>query len=1463
MMKHFYTLRNWCMLLTLWFVCGTAQAVNLDDFGTVYHIVSTSSGLALGNGNESVHNTYLTMETPDLSAQGQDWMLLPINASAGIYALYNPHYGQCVDMAPSANPNWKVLQWECEPTNENQQFLIQEVDGEEDVYRLLYATSSDRTLTVREDGTIYMDEDLEAANTTFRFVATGQTAEIKQPYVGLTYTLTNVKNGGVLSTKGETANNSRLYTETYDEAQDGQKWMISSGVSGKNTVSILYSVGSGKAVDCAVQGAKKYYPLLWNADYTSVNQQVDIQSVEGVDEAYRICFTISGTTYCLSADEEGNMSTVELSKAGEESYFSFKAIASSVSASNDWENERVFAVGKEKGHAYYLPYPSTSDMHADADHYAKPWIDTKSTRIASLNGTWKLNFVYSPEERPGEADFYADNADVSAWDNIDVPSCVEMKGYGDPWYINVDYAFEDNPPYITMKSKLYNSVSSLRRTFTLPEGWTDKEVFLHFDGIYSGAYVWVNGHKVGYTEGSNNDAEFDITSYVREGENNVSVQVFRFTDGSYLEGQDMWHMSGIHRDVYLMATPKTYVRDHYITSTLDKASSYRNGTMNVQLAVTRKDVSNTDSKNIKVTLLSPEGNTVAEKTVTAQFDSDSNVSEQTIDVTFDALTDLQLWTAETPSLYTVEIAQYDANGNEEEAFSTKFGFRHIEIGESDHRVFVNGKQVYFKGVNTQDTHPLYGRAIDVETMLKDVFLMKQANVNTVRTSHYPRQAKMNAMFDYYGLYVMDEADVECHKNHDDNANNINVISNKPSWRAQYLDRTRRMVLRDRNFPSIIFWSLGNESGIGSNHRATYNLCKTLDTRIVHYEGSTNDNATYGTDIWSKMYPTVSEVESAANNNWRSQPYFMCEYDHAMGNSLGYMQEYWDVLESSKYGIGGCIWDWVDQSIVSAADQKAGQLTQNGFNKYSTGYDWDDAPHQGNFCNNGILGADRAWSAKLTEVKKVYQYVKFTAFNSATQSLTLKNVYDFTDLSDFSLKYTILENGIEKESGQVSIPSLQPGASTSLTLPYAYDANTAQSEGKEVMLNVEVCQKQAKEYAEAGYTVAADQFTLVERPTTLTTIAGETTDRVKRTIASGKTTIGNSKTSLTFKTDGTLESWKMGDVDVLASNGGPEYENYRWTENDAPYGNDPSYNSSNGISSKSASYAVESDGSKATATVNGKGSWCNYKFVYTIYASGEVDLKAEYTPQTQCRRIGMQMLIPGAYSNLKYYARGPLENYNDRCTGSFYGSYTSTVWDTNEYYLRPQTMGNREGLRELVLTDSEGNGVKIETEGQVAFSTLYWSDQQLKEKKHNWELTTAEALADRTIYAHFDYMQNGVGSGSCGPAGTLDQYTTPSSGTYGYTLRFSAVTPSAPSGIETTNTADALQVTHNDVSVSVSGNIEAGTTISVYNVGGVLIGKATASATAQSLSVAIGGQPQGSYLLRIQTPNSVRTHKFVK
>ena len=581
--------------------------------------------------------------------------------------------------------------------------------------------------------------------------------------------------------------------------------------------------------------------------------------------------------------------------------FGLMAQGNAAKSQNDWENETIFAINKEDGRATMLLYASEREMKAD-EASRKPWLPVHSSLRMMLSGAWQFHWSPSPDARP--KDFYEPGFDASAWKTIPVPSNWEMQGYGTPIYTNSRYPFEANPPLIRpvkgwTSEKEPNAVGSYRRTFTLPAGWKDREIYLHFNGIYSAAYVWVNGQKVGYTQGSNNDAEFDVTPYVKHGaENLVCVEVYRWCDGSYIEDQDMFRLSGIHRDVYLEARQKLHVRDVYATTTL--SDDLKKATVKVEVEV--QNLGGKSGSAPQVALFDPKGREVGHATLKMQLPAKGERGKAA--ATF-SVTNPSLWTAETPNLYSVTVSL----GGDVSTF--RYGLRKIEIRGG--RVFINNSRVLFKGANRHDTHPVYGKAIPVESMIEDILLFKRYNLNTIRTSHYPNDPRMYALYDYYGLYVFDEADQEGHGLY-------GKLCKIDSWKDAFVDREVRMVLRDRNHPSVIFWSMGNETGAGQNFVACKEAIRSLDDRLIHY-CEQNDIA----DVDSKMYPSIRDMTRMdRDESKQGKPYFLCEYAHAMGNAIGNLKEYWDYIEfESKRQIGGCIWDWVDQGLCKvrrAAEQ---------------------------------------------------------------------------------------------------------------------------------------------------------------------------------------------------------------------------------------------------------------------------------------------------------------------------------------------------------------------------------------------------------------------------------------------------------------------------------------------------------------------------------------------------------------
>lgn len=1018
---------------------------------------------------------------------------------------------------------------------------------------------------------------------------------------------------------------------------------------------------------------------------------------------------------------------------------------------NDWENQEVFQINRCTPRATFFPYSSTSAMISE-ETFNYPWLSPMKADLISLNGKWDFNFSPSADKRPSENDIFTKGKLV--WETINVPSCWEMLGYDFPLYVNVDYPFENNPPFIDVKEQykgLYgeNPVGTYHKTFSIPKNWEKKRVFLHFDGLYSGAYVWCNGKKVGYCQASNNDAEFELTQYLKEGVNELYVQVFRWTDASYLEGQDMFHMSGLHRDVYLFAVEQVFISNHYITSTLDANTNYKKGNFNIELTLDNPTGKKAE-KIIEIELLD------AKKQLVWRIERKEVLKEKETKINLNHLLDnIELWNSENPYLYTVVIRQKDKKGKEELVFSTKYGFRDIKI--ANNRVYINGEQVLFKGVNTQDTHPLYGRSIDVNTMLKDIKLMKQANVNTLRASHYPRQAKMYAMTDFYGMYVMNEADVECHLNwavHGEKGG----ITNDSTWKAQFVDRTKAMVLRDRNHPSIIFWSLGNEAGGGENFLHTYKATASLDTRPIHYEGATRGKTPH-TDFYSEMYPHLDVVKAFATSDTLNQPYIMCEYAHAMGNAIGNLKEYWDEIEKGKNAIGGCIWDWVDQSIYFPQAIKKGEFVKYGFPYYSAGYDYP-GPHQGNFINNGIIRADREWNDKLAEVKKVYQYVKILSFDKNKKQVVIANKYDFIDLSKFYIDFQIIEDGYEIYKGTTKLPSLKPNTIAKIKLPYNVELN----QEKESFINLQLRLKESNHWADKDYAMAHWQFAINKIENRLKEVK-ENKEAFLVQEDNNQLTLENKGFKISFdKQNGEILYWKYDGFEVISDRkGSPHYNNNRWIENDK-HGD-----SISGELASTCEIKLNKEKTKAEIKITTKGEKCPYTIEYIVYSNNIVDMKVTMNPIVEgLRRLGLGMIFSKDFEEIDYYAKGPWENYWDRQEASFVGRYSTTVSDMFTPYAHPQSCGNRQEMREIFLyKKGSTKGLKIEANQPIAFSMLHFDDKDFnKEKLHPWELNPREE-----VYAHFDYVQRGLGNGSCGPQ-TIEKYQVPSSGTYSFTLRFS-------------------------------------------------------------------------------------------
>ncbi|MCQ2206574.1 MAG: DUF4981 domain-containing protein, partial [Bacteroidaceae bacterium] len=715
-----------------------------------------------------------------------------------------------------------------------------------------------------------------------------------------------------------------------------------------------------------------------------------------------------------------------------------------------------------------------------------------------------------------------------------------------------------------------------------------------------------------------------------------------------------------------------------------------------------------------------------------------------------------LWSAEQPNLYTLRVVQDGM------AFSTKVGIREVKIEGT--KLLVNGKRVLLKGANRHDTDPERGRAVTNETMLRDVILMKQNNLNTIRTSHYPNAARMYAMFDYYGLYTVCEADVEDHANQS--------LSSIPSWQPMMVDRINRMVLRDRNHPSVIMWSLGNECGNGDNFEACFDEAKRLDnTRPVHYEG-TRINRPYGgsrfSDFYSKMYPGQDWMQQ--NTSGLEKPMFLCEYAHAMGNAVGNLAEYWDVIENSPDCIGGCIWDWVDQAIYDPHEMK------QGIKRLHTGYDYP-GPHQDNFCSNGILPAERTESAKLKEVKQAYAYVKLSllkdsenypadrknssadkktypadSFNGNIVQVQVANAYAFDNLRDYDLVAELVKDGKVIGQSKQALPSVAPGESQ--TVSVKLPKKVVQKAGKEAeyLLTLRVQRREATRWAEAHHEVAVTQFALTPRVGLPEVKAkGTSWAKVPHTLAMlPSETFRNENVSISIdNTTGVLTSLKLAGRELLTGGFGFDYTNHRWIENDR------FTKTENGMDKEAViEHTVDAAGNLVIHSHRG-GKLCQLDVEYTVYPQGIVDAELTFTPHTNdLRRAGVICGIDSTLNNVRYYALGPWENTCDRHDGQVAQWWTSSVEGLAEHYIKPQTTGERTELRDLILTDKAGRGVRIQTEGNVSFSINRNTDEQMMKARHQWELQPLDYNV-----LHLDAWHRGIGNASCGP-GTLEKYYVP-------------------------------------------------------------------------------------------------------
>lgn len=992
------------------------------------------------------------------------------------------------------------------------------------------------------------------------------------------------------------------------------------------------------------------------------------------------------------------------------------------------ENPKITGVNTLKPHAWMIPFPDTKSM-AGKGRLESPW-------VFMLNGNWKFNWAKNPAERP--VDFYREDYDITSWKTIPVPSDWQMQGYDYPIYVNVQYPFKPDPPNIP---KEFNPVGSYKQTFTVPETWKDKRIVLHFGGVNSAAYYWLNGEKLGYSEDSKTPVEFDITDRVRSGENTLAMEVYRWCDGSYLEDQDFFRLSGIERDVFLYATPKGYIHDYFVKT--DLVNNYNDAVFS--LAV--------DLRNLHLGLKGLEFNFEFHITDKNNFEVAAGKQKQALytqeftHVNFSVpIKSPKKWTAETPNLYTLTMVLKDKAGVEIEAISSKIGFRKVEIKNG--QLMVNGKAIYVKGVNRHEHDEITGHVISEAGMIRDIELMKQNNINTVRSCHYPNDPRWYELCDEYGLFNIDEANIESHGMGYDPKT---TLANKPDWLEAHMDRTVRMVERDKNHPSIIIWSLGNEAGNGSNFYATYDWIKKRDnTRPVQFEQAGLDR---NTDIVCPMYMPASEMENYAKK-YKDRPLIQCEYIHSMGNSTGDMQDHWDIIEKYPVLQGGLIWDWVDQGIA--------QTDKNGVKYWAYGGDFGpaDVPSDNNFCANGLVSPDRRPHPGLYEVKKVYQSIKFKLADGLEQKVEIKNGFAFTNLDKYNFEFTVEENGLPVLKKSLPAISLTPGETTLITPDLT---ELIVRPGAEYFIIFRALQRESENLVPQGHLVAYEQFRLpcinINPP------AGKPAGELKSVKSATGIQLTGSNFSAAFDTAGWLSSYKVGSVELVKAALRPNF----WR---APIDNDYGNNMPSRLkvwkdADKTARLIRQEVRQLDPGTVEVKaihdivavkGTWTA---TYTVHADGRIEVDNQFTvfnrSLPEIPRIGMVWQLGKNYTNMEYFGRGPWENYSDRNTSALISHYTGDVTKQEFLYVRPQENNYHTDVRWFALTDSEGTGLMVAGRPVFCTSARNYAQELLddgvkKDQRHLNEIVPADF-----VEWFIDFKQMGVGGDNSWGMKPWDKY----------------------------------------------------------------------------------------------------------
>lgn len=1022
----------------------------------------------------------------------------------------------------------------------------------------------------------------------------------------------------------------------------------------------------------------------------------------------------------------------------------------------DWEAPEIISRNRMPTRAVPYSYETISGALS---------LDRDTSLLQNLNGDWQ--FSYQLDDENIDQSFAQANFDASAWETIQVPSNIELKGYGIPYYTNTELPFysgdASNPlPDTTPKITKANPVSRYIREFEVPENWAEKQVILHFGGISSAFYVWVNGQKVGYSQGSRLPAEFDITEYVKTGNNKLALQVMRWSDGSYLEGQDMWKISGIHREVLLLAQPKSAIKDYFARPVL--APDYQSAELQVRPFLTVSDNKKLAGWTLQSQLyyqnkpVDGAMQKIAADQVMQAYPQRENIQFDLINL---KVNKPKLWSAEQPNLYTLVMSLYNAKGELVEAKSNRVGFREVKIDANTGELLVNGKSIKIIGANRHDHHAIRGKALTRADMENDVRLMKQFNFNAVRTSHYPNDPYFLELCDQYGLYVMDEANVESHMFG-------GKFSNDQRWVPAIMDRIMRMVERDKNHPSIISWSLGNESGMGPAHAAAAGWIKDYDpSRFVHYEGAqgqpnhpdfiqpprgwywvpetmeklgrltpmANPTDPVYVDVISRMYPSVDYLKGLADSPYIQRPILMCEYEHAMGNSLGNLDEFWELIWQRKNLIGGYIWDWMDQGLE--------HTTKDGKKYLAYGGDFGDTPNSKAFNQNGILDSYGNPSPELYHAKYIFQPIKFKALDLANGKIQITNRLFHSDLAGYQISWQLKEDGKVIQSGQLDRLALAPQQSTALTLPYQQPQMQA---GKHYWLYLSANLRQRQIWADAGHQVAYEQFELPGFKALQKTQSRQAA-RLNLVDEANTLTIKGKNFVISFdKQAGAIKRIEKAGQAVIVA---PLKANFWRAQTDNDKGAWQSHNSlafwktaADQLTVSRFNHQQNASGVKVQIEQQLEDK-IKLTHHYFIDDSGEVTVELNLTADPKLppmKRFGMQTGIAQDFNQVKYYGRGPHENYSDRKSSAKIDLYNAPASEMNYPYIVPQENGNRTDIYWWKMQQPNSqHSITIAGAQPLSMSVWPWSQQNLDQALHTYD------LKEQGFWTlNIDLIQSGVG-----------------------------------------------------------------------------------------------------------------------